>query len=251
MTTITLITVTFNAEKTLERTLQSVENQSYRHVQHIIKDGGSKDATVAIAEAYRQRNPEADIKVVSEPDKGLYDAMNTAIGMVTGQYVCFLNAGDTLHDCDTLKHLVEALPEGIEAGVIYGDTDIVDDEGRFIRKRRLSPPEHLNSGCFRHGMMVCHQAFYANRKIIPLYDTNYRFSADFDWCIKIMKEAEKRSMPMVNTNMVLANYLSEGMTTRNHKASLRERFRIMVNHWGWISTITYHIWFVIRGVIKK
>lgn len=248
---ITLITVTFNAIDTLERTLRSVEQQTYRRVQHIIKDGGSKDGTVALAEAYKRRNPQADIIVVSERDKGLYDAMNTAIGMATGDYVCFLNAGDKLHAPDTLQRLVESIPEGVEAGVVYGDTDIVDDDGRFIRKRRLSPPERLQSGSFRSGMMVCHQAFYANRKLIPLYDTSYRFSADFDWCVKIMKEAEKQGLPLVNTHLVLADYLSEGMTTRNHKASLRERFRIMVKHWGWISTLAYHAWFVVRGIVKK
>ena len=111
---ITLITVTYNAIDTLERTLRSVERQTYRKVQHIIKDGGSKDGTVALAEAYQKRNPEADIIVVSERDKGLYDAMNTALGMATGDYVCFLNAGDKLHAPDTLQRLVEAIPEGVE-----------------------------------------------------------------------------------------------------------------------------------------
>ena len=93
---ITLVTVTYNAASTIERTLLSVERQTYRDVQHIIMDGGSKDGTVAMAEAYKQRNADLDVTVVSERDKGLYDAMNKAIDLANGDYVCFLNAGALL-----------------------------------------------------------------------------------------------------------------------------------------------------------
>ena len=249
---ITLVTVTFNAEKTLERTLRSVENQNFSDMEHIIMDGASTDSTVAMAESYKRRNPERSITIVSERDKGLYDAMNKAINMARGKFVCFLNAGDKLHAADTLGKIASAVSLHPDAGVIYGDTDIVDDNGTKLRSRRLSPPEHLNWKSFRNGMLVCHQAFYANRSIIPPYDNqSYRFSADFDWCIRIMKKAATKSMPLINSHEILADYLSEGMTTANHKASLRERFNIMKKHYGLFTTLLQHAWFVVRALLKR
>lgn len=248
---ITIVTVTYNAEGTLERTLKSVEMQTHGNVEHIIMDGASKDGTLAIAQAYKERNDDRDIRIVSEPDKGLYDAMNKAIAIANGEYICFLNAGDKLHNPQTLEYIVHIAQHNPDAGVIYGDTDIVDDNGMKLRERRLSPPKRLNWRSFKNGMLVCHQAFYAKRSIVPAYDLSYRFSADFDWCVKIMKKAATMSMPLINSHLTLADYLSEGMTTANHKASLKERFAIMRKHYGLFTTLVQHAWFFIRALIKK
>lgn len=247
---ITLVTVTYNAASTIERTLLSVERQTYRDVQHIIMDGGSKDGTVAMAEAYKQRNADLDVTVVSERDKGLYDAMNKAIDLAKGDYVCFLNAGDKLHGCDTLQHIADKA-DANSVGIIYGNTDIVDDKGNLLRSRRLAPPEHLTWKSFMHGMLVCHQSFYVNRKIMQRYDLTYRFSADFDWCIRCMKQGNAIGLANIYVKEPFTDYLSEGMTTANHKASLLERMRIMAKHYGWITTIAMHLWFVIRGIVKN
>ena len=248
---ITIVTVTYNAESTLERTLKSVEMQTHGNVEHIIMDGASKDGTLAIAQAYKERNDDRDIRIVSEPDKGLYDAMNKAIAIANGEYICFLNAGDKLHNPQTLEFIVHIAQHNPNAGVIYGDTDIVDDNGMKLRDRRLSPPKRLNWRSFKNGMLVCHQSFYAKRSIVPAYDLSYRFSADFDWCVRIMKKAATMSMPLVNSHLTLADYLSEGMTTANHKASLKERFAIMRKHYGLFTTLVQHAWFFIRALIKK
>ena len=239
-----IITVTYNAEKVLEDTIQSVIFQTYRNVEYIIVDGASKDHTLDIVNKYHNRIN----KVISEPDKGLYDAMNKGIQLATGDYLCFLNAGDKFHNSDTLQKIVHTL-EGQELpDVIYGETAIVDEEGHFLHMRRLSTPAHLNWKSFKQGMLVCHQAFFANRKLAinHLYDLQYRFSADFDWCIRIMKKAKC----LHNTRLTLIDYLNEGMTTKNHKASLKERFCIMAKHYGLISTILHHGWFVIRLFYK-
>lgn len=239
-----IITVTYNAGKVLEDTIQSVVFQTYRNVEYIIVDGGSKDNTLEIAEKYRDRIS----KVISEPDKGLYDAMNKGIHLATGDYLCFLNAGDELHENETLQKLVHTLKGKELPDVIYGETAIVDEEGHFLHMRRLSAPDTLNWKSFKQGMLVCHQAFFARRELAinDLYDLRYRFSADFDWCIRIMKKAKC----LHNTRLTLIDYLKEGMTTRNHKASLKERFRIMAKHYGWLSTIAHHGWFVIRLFYK-
>lgn len=135
--------------------------------------------------------------------------------------------------------------------VIYGDTHIVDGEGHFLRNRRLTPPEHLTWRSFKEGMLVCHQAFYINRQIAQPYDLTYKFSADFDWCIRCMKEGEQRGMVNHYLHEPLADYLAEGMTTANHQASLKERFRIMAKHYGLATTILQHIWFTLRVLVKR
>jgi glycosyltransferase involved in cell wall biosynthesis len=239
-----IITVTYNAEKVLEDTIQSVIFQTYRNVEYIIVDGASKDHTLEIVNKYHNRIN----KVISEPDKGLYDAMNKGIQLATGDYLCFLNAGDKFHDSETLQKVVHTLKGQELPDVIYGETAIVDEEGHFLHMRRLSAPAHLNWKSFKQGMLVCHQAFFANRELAinHLYDLQYRFSADFDWCIRIMKKAKC----LHNTRLTLIDYLNEGMTTKNHKASLKERFCIMAKHYGLISTILHHGWFVIRLFYK-
>ena len=239
-----IITVTYNAGKVLEDTIQSVITQTYKNVEYIIIDGKSTDGTMDIVNRYREHIH----TIVSEPDKGLYDAMNKGIDLATGDYLCFLNAGDELHEDDTLQLIVHSLNGEKELpDVIYGETAIVDEEGHFLRMRRLSTPEHLTWKSFQHGMLVCHQAFMPRRDLAVKYDLKYRFSADFDWCIRIMK----KSRVLHNTHLTIIDYLNEGMTTRNHKASLKERFHIMCHHYGTASTIMRHMGFAVRMVYKK
>lgn len=238
-----IITVTYNAGAVLEDTIQSVITQTYRNVEYIIVDGGSKDHTLDIINRYREHIH----TLVSEPDKGLYDAMNKGIRLATGDYLCFLNAGDELHEDDTLQLMVHSITGTELPDVLYGETAIVDEEGHFLRMRRLSAPEDLNWKSFKDGMLVCHQAFFPRRELAEPYDLRYRFSADFDWCIRIMKKCHT----LHNTHLTLIDYLNEGMTTRNHRASLHERFRIMCRHYGYLSTLARHAWFALRLLLKK
>ncbi len=248
----TIITCTYNAAKHIDRTLESVRGQSYPHIEHFIIDGVSNDDTVKKAQtyAYDSRYP---VIVKSEPDNGLYDAMNKGIQLAKGDYIIFLNAGDIFHEEDTLTSIAGKLRGKSLPGVIYGDTDIVDEKGIFLRKRRLSPPETLSWESFKEGMLVCHQAFYARTDIakqVP-YNLDYKYSADVDWCIRIMKEAEKQGLELMNSHETLCSYLKGGMTTQSHQASLIERFKIMSHHYGTFTTIFQHLWFVIRAILKR
>ena len=253
----TIITCTYNAETVLERTLESVREQSYPHIEHLIIDGNSKDGTMTMVDDYIAECEESQsqhvVKAISERDNGLYDAMNKGIKMATGDYLIFLNAGDKLREPGTLEAVVASINEPKEAvGVIYGDTDIVDDEGHFLHKRRLSPPEKLTWKSFKEGMLVCHQSFYARTDIAKsnLYSMEYRISADVDWCIRIMKEADERGLKLHNSHLILTSYLDGGMSIKNHRASLLERFRIMSRHYGWLTTVGMHLWFVVRALMK-
>lgn len=259
MITFSIITITYNAEATLLRTVESVLRQTYPHIEHIIVDGASTDDTLGIAKDYLQRSYAAgnghEVRIISEPDNGLYDAMNKGLKMATGDYVVFMNAGDCYPDPATIEQMVESTQLNTRKplpAVLYGDTDIVDNDGRLIGHRRLTPPEQLTWRSFRQGMLVCHQSFYARTDIARhiTYDLHYRFSADVDWCIRIMKEAERRHLPLVNVHQVITLYTKEGQTTLHHKESLHERYEIMCRHYGYLSTILMHGWFAVRSLFK-
>lgn len=239
-----IITITYNAASVIEPTLASVAAQTYRNFEYLLIDGGSSDDTVAKAQALGIEFAH----IVSERDNGLYDAMNKGIKLAKGDYLCFLNAGDAFHSSDTLDKIVAAIPDGTSLpDILYGETAEVDENRNFVRMRRLQAPEKLHWTSFKQGMLVCHQAFYARRDLVPMYDLKYRLSADVDWCIKIMKRSEN----MVNVGFTVVDYLQNGLSLQNHRASLIERFKIMCKHYGVFSTVAHHIWFVLRAVIKK
>lgn len=262
MITFTIVTITYNAAGCLSRTLDSVLRQTWPHVEHIIVDGASSDDTVVIAEDYARRSAASGcghrVLITSEPDRGLYDAMNKGLRRATGDYVLFLNAGDFFPSDDIIEAVIrggklEETPSGEWPAVLYGDTDIVDGEGRYLRPRRLRPPRRLTWRSFMQGMLVCHQAFYARTDIAQdiAYDLRYRYSADVDWCIRVMKEARRRRLPLVNVGRTVACYTEEGQTTLHHHDSLRERYRVMVSHYGHVVTLLMHCWFVIRANFQR
>jgi glycosyltransferase involved in cell wall biosynthesis len=258
----TVVTITYNAEKVVGRTLKSVLGQTYEGVEHLIIDGASKDNTMVLAESYKKESDESGcghkVIIQSEPDHGIYDAMNKGLTQASGDYIVFMNAGDFFPSENTLEEIahhcrLNETPSAELPAVLYGQTNLVDNEGNYLRPRRLQAPEHLTWQSFRHGMLVCHQAFYARTDLAKntQYDTRYRFSADVDWCIRVMHEAERAGLTLYNTGMVVANYTEEGATTQNHQASLRERFRVMCHHYGTFSTLMMHAWFVIRAFVRK
>jgi glycosyltransferase, group 2 family len=259
MITFSVVTITYNAAAVLRPTLDSVMMQDYPNVEHLIIDGASTDETLAIAKAYQKLSDEAEnghvVKIQSEPDKGLYDAMNKGLRLATGDYIVFMNAGDRFPEADTLDKVMLAavVGDGEERpAVLFGNTDIIDDKGNFLYHRRLSPPERLTWRSFRYGMVVCHQAFYARIDIarsLP-YDTTFRYSADVDWCIRVMKEGERQHLLLRNIHAVVANYMEEGQTTIHHKDSLKERFEVMRRHYGLLTTVLLHAWFAVRKLLK-
>lgn len=256
----TIATVTYNAGSTIGRTLESVAAQTHEAVEHLIIDGCSTDGTMAEIQRYVERNTDLhhphSIVLVREPDNGLYDAMNKAIAQAKGDYIVFLNAGDKFHTDTQLADIATQLGRynsSRRPAVVYGETDLVDNEGHFLRHRRLQAPERLTSKSFLSGMLVCHQSFYARTDIARAnpYDLRFRFSADYDWCIRILRVAERRGLPIHNTKLILTDYLSEGMTTHNHRRSLMERLRLMARHFGWPKALAAHVWFVVRAVVKR
>lgn len=240
---ISIITITFNAASVLRPTMESVAVQTFRDFEHIIIDGASTDNTLSLARSLSS----GSLRILSEPDNGLYFAMNKGLEMARGEFVVFLNAGDSFHTPDTLSLYASATGERTD--IIYADTVIVGPDRRTLRPRHLSTPEVLTTESFANGMLVCHQAFMVRRRLAPRFDTTYRFSADYDWTIKCI--ARTRPGNCTNLHTIAIDYLEEGVTTSNHRASLAERFRIMCNHYGTTTAIIRHIGFIGRAIRRK
>ena len=234
-----IITVCYNAAETLGCTLGSVDGQSFDDYEHLIVDGASRDASLEIARSM----PNDRRRIISEPDKGIYDAMNKGISASTGTYLIFLNAGDKFHATDSLEKIAKAIHANQMPGIIYGQTNIVDNEGQFLAPRHLTAPHELTLKSFATGMVVCHQAFVALRRIAGFYNLKYRYSADYEWCIRCLQHSRK-NIGLADT--VLIDYLNEGVTTRNRIPSLRERFKIMVYYYGFFPTVWRRIGFIGR-----
>lgn len=238
-----VITVTYNAERELPATLRSVEEQSFRQFEHLIIDGASSDETLRIANSELPQNR----TVVSSPDRGIYDAMNRGLGMAKGEYVIFLNAGDRFHSPSTLQRVAEQIMNYDFPGVVYGQTDIVDADGNKLADRHLRAPEILTYDSFKQGMVVCHQSFFALRRIAENFDLRYRYSADYEWCIRVLQHSRMN----IYMDQVLSDYLMEGTSTRHRRASLLERFRIMAYYYGFFPTLLRHLSFLPRFLRRR
>lgn len=237
---ITIVTICYNAAATIERTLSSVSEQTYPHIEYLVIDGASMDGTLALVS---KLTPQA--RVYSERDGGIYDAMNKGLARATGDYIWYLNAGDALPRPTTVSEVAEAVvasPTPVD--VVYGDCLLIDEHGAILAPRRLRPPRQLDWRSFVWGMTVCHQSFVARRALCPEYDLRYRFSSDVDWCIKVLKGASVT----IGLSKPLSLYLSEGATTANHRRSLMERFDVMRRHYGLLPTVGMHVLFAIRMV---
>lgn len=239
--TVSIITITYNAGRFLERTIQSLLMQQATDYEHIIIDGASKDDTLAII----KRHENHITNWISEPDRGLYDAMNKGLHRATGQYVWFMNAGDELHDSQTLSNLLERI-KASDADVYYSDALFVRDDGTPVGLRsQVTPhtlPQHLTWEDMALGMKVCHQAFVAKRTIAPAYQTD-NLSADLDWEICCLKAAQKvEFLPFI-----LCKYLIGGLSVQQHRRSLIDRFKILTMHFGLLNTLMNHARIVWRA----
>lgn len=237
---ISVITVTYNAEKVIQKTLASLKEQSYQDFEHLVIDGTSQDSTLRII---REMGLGQTI-LYSEPDKGLYDAMNKGLKKAKGKYILFLNAGDTFHSRDSLSDFFSFVTK--DADIIYGDTVIVDNLGEKISNRHLSAPKKLTKDSFSNGMLICHQAFMVKKEIAPDFNLKYKFSADYDWCVRCIENSKPENC--FNLDKVVIDYLSEGITDKNKWKSLRERFSIMKSHYGLSKTLYKHIGFLFRAL---
>jgi len=256
---ISIITITYQAETGFCQTAESVLGQTYPNMEYLIIDGNSKDRTISLIKEYEGKfnSKGFSFRWISEPDKGIYDAMNKGLKMATGDYVWFMNAGDRMASSDCLEKVFNAIhgcktkatdfPETDFPDFIYGETNIVNGQGEIMGSRRLKAPETLNWKSFKMGMLVCHQSMLVKRSVAPLFDLQYQYSGDFDWTIRCLKNAKR----IHNTHLILSYFLDGGVSKKKMKASLKERFQIMSKYYGLLPTALRHCWFVCRAAWFK
>lgn len=232
---VTFITVVYNGVAELPSTIKSIFDQTDKQFEYFIIDGGSTDGTVELIRKY-----EAQLAGwISEKDNGLYDAMNKGMKMARGKYLWFMNAGDQLYSPDTLEKIFSSLKgtnTEILPDVIYGETDIMNEEEKSLGLRRLKAPEKLTWKSLQWGMVVCHQSFLVKKEKCLSYDLHYKFAADIDWMIRVLKSSDT----IFNTRLILSRFKTGGLSYRNIRHSLKERFRIMMNYYGPLRTIFNH-----------
>lgn len=251
MKSFTIITVVYNGKELFQGTMNSVFLQTYPNIEYIVIDGASSDGTIDLikeqAEIFNKHNKK--FNWISEKDKGLYDAMNKGLSIATGDFICFLNAGDWLFSENTIENLAKQIDENTD--IIYGETMLVNEKREEINTmsnlstRKL--PSKLTTNSMRFGMVVVHQSFYVKRTISPLYDLNWKRCADIDWVINCLKKSKKT----VNANSILTKYLMGGMSKQQHQASLKERFFILKKHFGILPTLFAHGFILLRAVFNK
>jgi glycosyltransferase involved in cell wall biosynthesis len=234
---LSVITIVYNNAQHIERTILSVLNQTYTPIEYIIIDGASTDGSLDIIKKYQARLS----KLISEPDKGIYDAMNKGLKMATGDYVLFMNSGDEIYAPDTVENIFNS---EANADIYFGETEMLNDQLLSEGQRRHKAPERLDLASFKYGMCVSHQAIYIKRELVKLYDINYELSADIDWILDALTKAKK----VVNTKQYVAKYLMGGMSKKRHRQSLLERYQIFKNYFGFLPNLFNHLVILLKLV---
>jgi glycosyltransferase involved in cell wall biosynthesis len=183
---ISIITATFNSGRTIRDTIESVLRQTYTDFEYIIKDGGSKDDTLAIVKEYAPKFGDK-IKAISEPDQGIYDAMNKGIQMATGDVIGILNSDDFYTSADALQVIADTFANN-DIDATYGDIHFVNDDDLSKCVRYYSSAIFRRS-FMRFGLMPAHPSFYCKKAVYEKYgsfDTSYKVAADFENLLRII-----------------------------------------------------------------
>lgn len=197
---ISVITATWNSGKTIGDTLRSVFNQSFTNVEHIIKDGGSKDDTLEICKNFEQKYYKDECKgrtinILSDKDKGIYDAMNQGVKAATGDVIGILNSDDFYTSDDVLARVAEEFEKNPELEAVYGDIHFVKDEN-LKKCTRYFSSRYFRPWALRFGFMPAHPSFYVRREVYDkygLYDLDFRTSSDFEMMVRLFVKEKIRS----------------------------------------------------------
>lgn len=212
---ISLITVVFNGETLIADTLRSAINQSYTNIELVIVDGGSTDQTVAVAQQFSSSIG----TLISEKDKGIYDAMNKGIMAAKGEWVYFLNAGDAFYDANVLEDIFTNVPEDVD--LVYGKVQTVNEPTgiNYINGRPVTLKD------FYREYPICHQAafFRTNTfKTIGLYNDSYKLVADSEWFVRFFRSGKHKAMFV---DRIVAYYDIQGASYHKRMLSQRELLR--------------------------
>lgn len=236
---VSIVTVVFNGAVHLEQAITSVLGQSYRNVEYIVIDGGSTDGTVDIIRNYEDRID----YWVSEPDAGIYAAMNRGLQLANGELIGLLNADD-FYAPGALDRVAEKYMKDGVKGIYYGDNYVLQDDLSLKYRKRASLR-------YWRGMTICHQAMFVHSDVyrqLEGYREDYRYAGDYDLFLR----AVSAGVALVYVQAFLVNYRDTGLTSRHYAASLAEAKRInracfgrfSSRHWaylaGYYRTLSLH-----------
>tara|TARA_A100001015_G_scaffold254632_1_gene295535 strand:- start:229 stop:963 length:735 start_codon:yes stop_codon:yes gene_type:complete len=215
---LSIITISFNSENTISDTFDSVKNQSFNNYEYLLIDGGSIDETLTIA-----KKQDHISNIVSEPDSGIYDAINKGIKNSTGEIIGFLNSDDTFYDENSLKIISEAFDENTDC--VFGDL-IYTDKNEDIK--RIWKGSEFKKGAFKKGWMPAHPTFYCRRSVyekLGLYDDSFKIAGDFELMLRFLEKHNIRSkyIPHTLVNMKVGGASNNGLKSKLD--ILKEEFR--------------------------
>ena len=208
-----IITISFNSENTISETLKSVKNQSFKDYEYLLIDGESIDGTLSIA-----KEQDHISKIVSEADKGIYDALNKGIKNSTGEIIGILNSDDTFYDKNSLKHIVDAFDDNTDC--VFGNLIYTDKNEKVKRVWKGS--------AFKKGWMPAHPTFYCRRSVyekLGLYDDSFKIAGDFELMLRFLEKHSIRSkyIPKTLVNMKVGGASNKGLKSKLD--ILKEEFR--------------------------
>jgi glycosyltransferase involved in cell wall biosynthesis len=231
---VSLITVCFNAAEVLETTLKSALNQSFQNFELVIIDGGSTDQTLSIAKQFKDKIG----YIVSEKDKGIYDAMNKGVKAAKGKWVYFLNAGDAFYSNSVLSDIFDnAIAEDIQ--LIYGRIE-TKNEPTGINYTAGKP---VTISDFYSGYPICHQATFSQKKLfenIGYFNTKFKLAADTEWFFRVFKKHENHCLYIPNT---IAFYDIQGTTYHKRMAGYQEYLNFGKTHFPFLISIKNHLYY--------
>lgn len=240
MNKITIVTISLNTVKDIENTILSVINQTYPHVEYIVIDGKSNDGTIDIIKKYNEKIS----YWLSEPDKGIYDAMNKGIKAATGEWILFMNSGDTFHNEYVIEHIFSQSYND-DVGVIWGNADLYR-EGKYVTKYKNRPFYKHLSTAFR-GVGICHQSTFVRTTLAKqlMFDTSYKICADFNMMYLIYKQG----YIFIHNPITISHFDLSGISSTNaSKIFIHETKRVINNKYN---HLYYCIYIYIYSRIKR
>ena len=241
---VSVVTVCYNSQDTIAQTIESVLSQTCDEYEYIIIDGASTDATRDIIAKY---NADGRIRLVSEPDNGLYDAMNKGHSLAEGEYIIYMNSGDTFADTDVLKDMIPYLDGHAE--LVYGNVIRIKEGGRILERY---PGKHRPLILLAQGKMMCHQSIFTRCDIMKQYgfDMKYSITADYDFLMRMVRD--KRVLVYADrTISVVDNVDGISSSITNMDAMRQQDDESFKESFPGLYRLTYPIKAVIRIVRRR